>query len=270
MALVEHSIVADERRLVPLDGAQNFRDLGGYPLGDGRTIGWGRLFRSDALSDLTDTDVETLDAIGLRTVIDLRSSGEAAEHGSFPVSRLPVAYHHLAIVDATWRPPEVDDSDSASRDPDTSGSEPDTVEYLVEAYHDLLDHGADRFAAAMHTLALPAAMPAVYHCAVGKDRTGLLTALVLGALGVDHDLIADDYALSSAAMDRKRAWVRAHRPDGSDRFERAPSPMLAAPADAMRRLLHDVVAEHGSIAQFVHGLGVGPGALAELADRLAS
>ena len=184
------AVLDDPRRLVPLEAIHNFRDLGGYELADGRTIGWGRLFRADGLYRATDLDVDTFDGIGLRTVVDLRSSPETAEWGSFPVDRHPVAYVHLPIIDATWREqelPEVDDSDRG------------TVDFLVWAYRDMLRAGGDRFAAAMHTLALPESMPAVFHCAAGKDRTGVLAALILGALGIDRQLVvADDHLVVDA------------------------------------------------------------------------
>ncbi len=255
------AVLDDDRRVVPLEAVHNFRDLGGYELADGRTIGWGRLFRSDGLYRASDADVEIFDAIGLRTVVDLRSSPETREHGSFPVARHPVAYVHLPIIDATWRHQEI---------PDFEDDEQGGVDFLGWAYRDMLEQGADRFAAAMHTLALPGAMPAVFHCAAGKDRTGVLAALILGSLGVDHETIVGDYELTVAAMGRMRAWVMAHHPEMAERMGETPSFMLSAHPHAMRLLLAELTETHGSIREYVGGLGVGPATLADLADQLTA
>ncbi|MEL6891084.1 MAG: tyrosine-protein phosphatase [Actinomycetota bacterium] len=255
------ALLDDDRRVVPFESIHNFRDLGGYELADGRTIGWGRLFRADGLYRATDLDVATFDALGLRTVIDLRSSAEVADHGSFPVDRHPVSYHHLPIIDATWAKGEI---------PEVDDSERGTVDFLVWAYRDMLDQGADRFAAAIHTLALPESMPAVFHCAAGKDRTGVLAALVLGALGVDAETIVGDYSLSVDAMARMRAWVTEYHPEMAQRMGETPAFMLAAHPHAIREVLVGLADEHGSIEAFVHGLGVGPATLVALADHLTS
>jgi len=194
------SIVDDPRRLVPLNAVHNFRDLGGYPTGDGRTVGWGRLFRADGLYRLTADDLDVIDALGIRTVVDLRSGPEFEQHGRFPLERYPVAFHHLPIIDSTWM---------ASEMPDVDDTEDGAIEFLTWAYGDMLAQGADRFAHAFGVLAVPGSAPAVFHCAAGKDRTGVLAALILGGLGVHHDTIVDDYALTEAAMVRMRIdWKR--------------------------------------------------------------
>ncbi len=243
------------------DTVHNFRDLGGYRLGDGRTIRFGKLFRADGLYRATDRDVDTFDALGLRTVIDLRSSGELADNGAFPVAKHPVAFHHLPILDVTWaeeeRPTFLDD-------------ERGTIDFLLWAYREMLERGGDRVAQALQVLALPESMPAVFHCAAGKDRTGVLAAVLLGALGVDDEVIVRDYALTLAGMERMRAWVEEHHPEMKARMGETPAFMLAAHPQAMRELLAGLRDEHGSIRGFAAGLGVGPAALGELADQLTS
>ena len=87
-----------EARLVPLEGSFNFRDLGGYPGAGGRTTRWGRLYRADALHELTPGDVDRLRGMGLRTVVDLRTERELARTGRGPLEPEGVAFHHLAVV----------------------------------------------------------------------------------------------------------------------------------------------------------------------------
>ena len=258
---VDLRVVDDPRRVVDLEAVHNFRDLGGYRLGDGRTIRFGKLFRADGPYRATDQDVEIFDALGLRTVIDLRSSGELADNGTFPVARHPVAFHHLPILDATW----------AREDrPTVADDERGTIDFLLWAYREMLERGGDRFAQALQVLALPESMPAVFHCAAGKDRTGVLAALVLGALGVADEVVVADYALTLDGMERMRTWVEEHHPEMLARMDETPAFMLAAHPQAMRELLAGIRAEHGSIRAFVSGLGVGPAALGELADQLTS
>ncbi len=255
------ALVRDPRRVVAMEAVHNFRDLGGYELGDGRVTRFGKLFRSDGLYRATDQDIETFDALGLRTVIDLRSSGELDQNGVFPVDRHPVGFHHLPILDATWM---------QSDRPTFSDDERGTIDFLVWAYRQMLDHGGDQLAHAMQVLVVPESMPAVFHCAAGKDRTGVLTALILGALGVHDEVIVADYALTLDGMDRMRAWVEQHHPEMKVRMGETPAFMLAAHPQAMREVLAGLRSEYGSIGAFVDGLGVGPAALADLADQLAT
>lgn len=249
----------DARRVVPLDAVHNFRDLGGYAMADGRTTAWGRIFRADGLQRLTDEDLDVVDAIGIRTVIDLRTSGEINERGTFPVQKLPVAWHHLSIIDATWHDTGI---------PDFDDDEQGGIDFLVWAYRDMLDQGADRFAHALHLLSVPGAGPAVFHCAAGKDRTGLLAALILGGLGVDHDVIAADYGLTLDGMDRLRAWLAHTDPDSLASMKTRPAMMFGAHPAAMSQILAELVEAHGSVPGYLDSIGIGPAALDALATQL--
>ncbi len=86
-------------RTLEFEGCVNFRDLGGYATGDGRTVAWRRLFRADGLNKLSDADLARLSGLGLATVIDLRTRDEAEQRGSFPVDRVPVSYVGLPLTD---------------------------------------------------------------------------------------------------------------------------------------------------------------------------
>jgi len=255
------AIVDDPRRVVTLDAVHNFRDLGGYALGDGRVTGWGRMFRADGLYRLTTDDLPVLDALGIRTVIDLRSSAEVEQYGSYPVARHPVAFHSLPIIDVTWH-----DADT----PEVTDDEAGAIEFLTWAYNDMLDQGADRFAHAIQVLALPSASPSVFHCAAGKDRTGVLAALVLSGLGVDLDVVVADYALTEAGMNRMRAWVDGQDSAMAERMRAMPSFMLAAHPQAMRNLLEALISRHGSIPQYLSTIGIGDATLDALATVLTT
>ena len=147
--------------------------------------------------------------LGLRTVIDLRSDPELDERGRFPVDAHPVVFHHLPVVDKTWSPGRTTQVRPRRRLPDLG----------VPRHARRSGRHVSRKRSSCWPQ--PDALPAVFHCAAGKDRTGLLAALLLGSLGVSHDDIVDDYSLTVAGMDRFRAWAdrelaRVERANGVD------------------------------------------------------
>jgi protein-tyrosine phosphatase len=235
-------------RSIALAGAFNFRDLGGYGAIDGRTVRWGALFRSDSLGQLTLDDVDALRPLGLRTVIDLRGTGEVDAAGSFPVAKYPVTLHRLSVMDREWDP--------AAADVGTSS------QFLHAQYTTMLEETGSRYADGIRRLARLGALPAVFHCAAGKDRTGLLAMLVLGALGVSDSDIVDDYALTAATMDAFLA-ARSADPAFADRIAALPANFFAADPSALARVVDDIAGAHGSIRSYVLSLGV-------TADELAS
>lgn len=244
-----------ERRIV-LDDVHNFRDLGGYPTADGRRTKWRTLFRADGLQRLQSAaDIERVAGLGLRSVIDLRTESERRRHGVFPTGSVPVRMHHLSIIDLTWGEAGVADRD-------------DVVDFLVWGYRDILANGAERLGRAIEVLAEADTLPAVFHCAVGKDRTGLLAALVLGLLGVDDEVIAADYALTVDAMRRLEEWARDRQPDLAARLAATPRGYLAADPRAMRIIVQELRDRHGSIADYVREVGVSAAALDALRNLL--
>src|SRR5436190_12992552 len=175
MGTVQGMSAVELTRHVRLDAAFNFRDLGGYPTGDGRQTRWRSLFRADGLHRLTEADLAIMRGIGLCTVIDLRTESELTERGRFPVDAHPVGYHHLSLMDVIWDPAQA-----------PPAHEPAT-EFLLTRYIEMIGGAEERFAEAFRILGRPHALPAVFHCAAGKDRTGVLAGLLLSSLGVSDD-----------------------------------------------------------------------------------
>lgn len=249
------TLVADDRRVVPLFAVHNFRDLGGYPTSDGRETRWRTLYRADGLYRLTPGDARAVVDLGVRTVLDLRTDNEVKTRGTFPVDDFDVAYHRLPIIDATWgetSTPEIED----------------VVEYLVFAYRGMLAEAAPRFADAIRLLAQQEVLPAVFHCAAGKDRTGILSALVLGSLGVDEQIIAADYGLTERATQRLIVWAREHQPELADLYAKMPVRFAAADPRAMTIILRDMKTQHGSVRNYVREIGVEEDAVDALARSL--
>ena len=172
-------------RFVSLVGASNFRDLGGLPTASGAPTQWHRVFRSDTLQVLTGEDVKVLrNEIGLTTIIDLRTAREIANEGRGPLEAEPVGYVHLPFIADLEVQDEV--PDAAERD-------------VLADYVHMLDTAGHLIAEAVHTIATTDG-PVVFHCAAGKDRTGILAALTELLVGVPRDVVVADYELTNQVI----------------------------------------------------------------------
>jgi protein-tyrosine phosphatase len=246
-AMTTDDAVRHPDRLVQLEAVHNFRDLGGYPTEDGRETRWRQVYRADGLNRLSVADVAVMRELGLRTVIDLRTEQERRDRGWFPVGGHPVDYHHLSVIDRTWN-----EDDQLPELPDHP------VEFLLPAYRAMLAEGGTRLVRGLELLAAPGALPAVFHCAAGKDRTGLLAAFLLSGLGVSDHFVAADYALSEEAVQRTLAWAQQAMPELVERYRQIPDIFHAAHPDAMHGLLQEIRDQHGSVRAYTETLGLDP------------
>ncbi|MFJ7278699.1 tyrosine-protein phosphatase [Kitasatospora sp. NPDC098663] len=238
-------------RQFTFDRLHNFRDLGGHPAADGRSVRRGLLYRSDSLGKLTSpADLDQLQALGVRTVIDLRYPWEIAAKGRVPDYE-GLVYHNLSIEHRTY--------DQAEIDPDV-----DPWRYLADRFAEVTEDGVEEIREALEVIAA-AEEPVVFHCASGKDRTGLIAALVLTLLGVAEDDIAADFALTELATPHLIAeWHAAH----PGRTLRWPG-YGRAPEAVIRLALADLAARHGSVEDYATGaLGFSPARIAALRSRL--
>jgi protein-tyrosine phosphatase len=217
--------------------------MGGYQTADKRTVSWRMLYRAGAFDVVAPEDDTALGSLRLRTVIDLRTHGEINTRGRFPVSRFEVDYHHLPIIDRTWDRPEL------------LSSRLEPVDFLVLVYEEMLDDGGDRIASVFSALA-GAQFPAVIHCAAGKDRTGVVAALLLKALGVSDADVAADFALTNDAMPHFLEVMRARYPERVERMASMPAGFFTAPAEAMLGLLRRIEERHGSVMRYLASIGV--------------
>ncbi len=195
-------VVRVAERFLPLEGTVNFRDVGGYETENGRFVRWGHLYRGGILANLTDADQELLQAIGLRTVCDVRSAEEAARRPD----RLDRLYNltHLQLSVETV------DRFSVLR---TLWVVLFQRHRLFEVLHNgylevVLEQNAHIVREIFCRLADPAILPALVHCTAGKDRTGILVALILTALGVPRATIVADYTLSNYFYDYFRESLK--------------------------------------------------------------
>ena len=244
--------VQPPRRLT-LTGCVNFRDLGGYPGAEGRALRWRRLFRADGLTRLDEDDCAQLADLGLATVIDLRTKGEVEERGRFPEDAFEVEYHHLPLTDVL--PPTED------------LSRYDEPAFVTSRYQQLFAEGSSSLARAVQVLAEPDALPAVFHCSAGKDRTGILAALVLGFLGVPREVIVEDYALSAEAMIALLERLKQEYADSVEEVERYAPAVISVAPESMAKFLSSLEDEHGSFDDLARSLGV-TDAVTRLRDAL--
>lgn len=231
-----------ERKL-PLEGPRNFRDLGGYPTQDGRRVRWGQLFRADSLAELTDDDIAYLGRIGLARVIDLRGDDEIQESPNRLAGRTGFAYAHRPIGEEGLAPSEWWRRFEAGEFGEIDAS------WLVRGYRKTLDERAARVGGVLRELA-GEGTPAVFHCTAGKDRTGVISALVLLLLGVPREIVVGDYSLT--------ALYTGNRIPAADKWfaERGLDPeiaanVLSARRESMEETLAHLDAEHGGAERYV-------------------
>lgn len=251
-------------RWLTLEGAHNVRDLGGLTTASDRTTRSGVLLRSDALDRLTDADVATLvEVFGLRHVVDLRSSSERTERGRGPLGTVgTLRYTEVEVIPVG----DLDRRRAARESAFARGEDPARI--MADGYVELLEIGAPAFRVAAEAIAETDGAPALFHCAAGKDRTGVLAAVILGLLDVDAEVIAQDYHLSASAMDSLVSWIEAEFPEARSAMNAQPRQYLEAPIEAMAGFLDEVDRRYGSMEGLVDALGVSAATVSAIRDQL--
>ena len=176
-------ILMSYRRLLPLEGGSNFRDLGGYPTADGKFVKRGLLFRSGAMTGLTEADQDYLAQFQFHSVIDLRSNEELDLYPNRWAENAGLSYvhHEYSMVDMMQK----SSTEPSAKPSDYSGM-----------YFHMMDFLKPQLSLYFSTL-LKGEVPAVVNCSAGQDRTGVTAALVLTTLGVPRELVIEDYLLST-------------------------------------------------------------------------
>jgi protein-tyrosine phosphatase len=241
-------------RLLAWEGCLNARDLGGYETGDGRETRWGTVVRSDSPAALTEAGRAALADYGVRAIVDLRLPDELADdpnpfaepgdHG--------IAYTNVSFIDPAAAPP-------------------DAVSTLAEDYLQMLDRYRQGVAEAMAAIAgAPEDGAVLIHCAAGKDRTGLISALLLGLVDVPAETIAADYAMTAELLrPREQEWLARFTPE--ERAEREAMVARYAPtAEVMLAVLEGLAERHGGVEPYLRSAGLGQDDLERLRDRLVA
>lgn len=234
--MTQAALVAPPDRRLSLDGAVNCRDLGGYQTSDGRYVRWRRVFRSDQLAQLTDSDAVALGAVGIRTICDLRADSERQQQPNRTVRGATV--HEIGFM-----PHDGDALLSKARAGTLSMDE--TEQRVRNIYRHIATDHAQVFAYLFRLLEAES-LPLLFHCTHGRDRTGFAAAIILAALSVPRATIVEDYVMSN----------RYRRDPGFHMGDRLNAPVLNALTQAHPDYLSQAFAaideRWGSIDSYLH------------------
>jgi protein-tyrosine phosphatase len=253
---ISGTTVTHSQRWIELEGADNTRDLGGLAVAGGGRTRFRRLLRAGTLQDLTAGDVAYLtEDLGIRTVVDLRLTDEATREGS-ALSGIPaVRYFSLPLSSAG----------NVRSDIVADGAEMDIVGHYVA----LLESSAANIVTAARIFADDGSGPAIFHCAAGKDRTGVLAAVVLDAAGVGREAIIADYALTGQRMKQISARLLGLATYRDMRaLSRGVKGAATADEESMAAFLDELHRRYGSGAGYLTAHGLSDGDLAALRAAL--
>ena len=242
---VDDLVLADGRRL-ELDGLFNLRDVGGYPAASGGSVRWRTLLRADALHRLDADGRIVLAGLGLRSVVDLRTAIEA-EMAPSALDGMSARVTHISLL----------------------GGDLQALPLELEAvYRFMIDSCGDAIAETIKVLSAPDAFPALVHCSAGKDRTGIVIALVLAVLGVPDAVIAADYALSASYLDSDATPAIGQLQASTGLGEDLTRPLLSSPPELILAALARVRAIGGSVEGYLLDHGLSPADLTRLRSAL--
>ena len=234
----------DNRRHLDLEGAVNVRDLGGYETLDGRRTRWHTLLRSATMHRLTPGSQAALVDYGVRSVIDLRTSPEIEAQPNVFAGSSRVAYLRQNMIgDEPGPAADLTDAGAVSDD-------------ILASYGGILDRRKPQVRQTLATLAEPGRLPAVFHCAGGKDRTGIVAALVLALAGVPPETIAEDYALTARyLLDR---YFAEQAPPGvsPDNYTMLDYQRQFCPPEGMLKVLGYLGDRYGGVEGYVRAIGL--------------
>ena len=229
-----------DQRHLPIEGTYNFRDVGSYRTADGRAVRWRTLFRSDSLHRLTPAGKREVLALGVRSIIDLRSAGEIVDWPNPFASNGEPQYYHLPLISQDF----------------IEGPPPDTLEELYRLW---IDECQQNIAVILRTIARPDSLPLLVHCARGKDRAGLVVALLLKLAGVPRSTVVEDYTLTanySQQVPDKMAYAQMRGLD-TERYSR----LMECRPEAMESALDYLDQRYGGAAGYARTIGVGQDAI---------
>ncbi|SEB86336.1 tyrosine-protein phosphatase [Paenibacillus sp. GP183] len=231
--MYKHS--ANEQRVLQIEGAYNVRDLGGYLTKDGRTTRWGVLFRADGLHKLTEESHGALVNKGVRTVIDLRHTRELEEKKNVFADSDKVNYHNVSLIN-----------------PSAVGNA--QIHSLGDLYINILEGSKAELLQVFSLLADRTDQATLFHCAAGKDKTGIVAALLLDLAGVPHETIREDYALTASCIAPIMEELRSDRPSSVP--EEIYENFLGSDPINMMDMLNHIESQYGDSEGYLLSIGM--------------
>jgi protein-tyrosine phosphatase len=252
---------------IDLEGAVNVRDLGGLPTEDGQQTAYGRLLRSDNLQDLSPSDIATLvDGIGVTTVVDLRTSGEREIEGPAPLDAVPGVrhVHHPVLPELGSRADAVAEALLVKKIEQDQARYPEDI--TCGHYLGYLEDRPEEVTGALRSI-MNSEGAAIVHCAVGKDRTGVITAMALTVAGVRPETVVADYMATADRMEAIIGRLRKSQTYAEDLDSKPVSAHRPRP-ETMEAFLRQLNARYGGIARWLAGHGFGDDEFSKLSARL--
>jgi protein-tyrosine phosphatase len=251
---------------IDLDGAVNVRDLSALPTADGQSTAARRLLRGDNLQDLSPSDVRLLvEDIGLTTVVDLRSPAEVASEGPGPLTRVDSVRHaYLSVLPERGTATDAAADALAMRRDGARSRYPDDIR--AGYYLGYLEDRPEHVVQALRSVA-QAPGATLVHCAAGKDRTGVVVALALSAVGVRQDAVVADYVATAERMDAVLDRLRSSKTYATD-IDKEPAENHMPRAKTMTVFLEQVDSRYGGVLRWLSGRGFGAGDVAALRAKL--
>jgi protein-tyrosine phosphatase len=250
---------------IPLKGACNFRDIGGYQTDNGRTIKNGMIYRSGHLAHLSKSDLKQLEPLGIKLVIDLRSPAEREHHPT----RLP-ANHRSKIIHQSFHDGVTDIKTLYRKVFNGTLGEFDFYQFILAEYKRYIIEHVNEITEIFKLLQNPDNYPLLIHCNGGKDRTGTMIALILFALGVDKKDVFHNYMLSHTYMEQyvksslfKIKLLSLFRANVTQL-----KPAMETHSEYLQTAIDTIETNHDSIQSYIDYLGVDSSSRALLADIL--
>lgn len=232
------------QRVIFFENIFNFRDLGGYKARNGKTVAWKRLYRSGELRLMTQSDLQKLQReIKLAAVIDLRSNFEITNQSVGLLAQSDIKYHNVALI-----------SDGGNREANIQRYKNHTS--MGQFYAQLVcqKEFGNKIVNALEIMTIPENHPLIFHCSAGKDRTGILTAILLYALGVTGEDIQRDYCLSAPYVASIVSLMK-NQPELAEKNSDLPGYFWEISPDSVTLLLAKIQKEFGGAAGYLktHG-----------------
>jgi protein-tyrosine phosphatase len=233
-------------RIPALDGALNFRDLGGYAAADERTVRWNTVFRSGTTHTMTPGDIAALERRGIRYAFDLRSNKERRDYPNRLIDITDLSYRYR---DHDKLPGDIRRLLHAH-----DASAEDSHKLMIAMYRELPYEFEEAFRSLFRYVA-DGELPLVFNCTAGKDRTGVAAALLLTALGVPREVVLEDYLLTDQFFEQSCNVIMRE-------------PLMRVHADYLNAMFDELHDKHGSVQGYFDTLGVDATLINRMRDEL--
>lgn len=245
------SILTSERRL-PLTGATNFRDLGGYRSKDGRTLKWNQFYRSDELCHLTDQDKWYLQQFGIKFIVDFRSDQERSKKPNQELVGVENLHTSVFTKQEEKRNGMSLDLFSFFRFRKMMDQLKSPIRFMKRLYCDMVTN-KPAFHQLIQLISSPHQVPIVFHCTVGKDRTGFASALLLFTLGIPEETVMEDYLLTNQFIETKeQQLMKRYAPFlQSDRAKEILKTIMEAKQEYLQAAIQVIKEKHGTIEKYL-------------------